>query len=85
MKKPDKNGMKGIDMNKSFTLKDILLLIDSARESNEHIIVSETCEKEDWIEIPANSFLLWNDTMLNREVDSIGTYDGMLQIWLGDE
>ena len=67
-----------------FTLKDILLLIDCNGESEEKVIISEQSEEETWAFIPMNSKLLWAQENLERKVDSICVYDGMLQIWLAD-
>ena len=70
---------------KSFTVRDVLLLIDSNGESEEKVVISEECDMDTWVVIPYNSSLLWNKEVSNRIVDSIGTHNGMIQIWLADK
>lgn len=67
-----------------FTLKDILLLINSNVESDEKIVISENSEEDTWCVLPMNSSLLWGTENENKKVANIGVHDGMIQIWLAN-
>lgn len=68
-----------------FTLKDVLLLIDCNGDSDEKIVISDKIAEETWVTIPLNSDLLWVNENLERKVDCIDVFDGMIQIWLADK
>lgn len=73
------------DFLKKFTLKDILLLLDWNVESEEKVVIAEQCEENTWSILPMNSKLLWVEENLDRHVESISIWNGMIQIWLMDE